>query len=467
MPLWTSKEIAEIFNCQVPTHLEIKGVSIDSRTLQSGDLFFALKTSQADGHAFCQEAAEKGASAVVVSHPIPHCSCPQLLVGDTLKALQILGRYGRLRSKAKIIAVTGSVGKTTTKEVLRHVLEAFGPTSASVASYNNHWGVPLSLARLPRGAKFGIFEVGMNNPGEVTPLAEMIAPHIAIITAIAPAHIGRMGSLEAIAKEKACIFEGLSPEGVAIIPADSIFFSQLKAKALQHRPDQVISVGESGAADVKLVDYQAENSGVTVTFVDGGRESQSFQYPLLGRHLSHAALIVLATAKALTLDTKKVLKRLATVTPVHGRGKLHTVSLRGHPVKVMDDSYNANLHSTLAAIETLATLKPSGQGRRIVVLGEMLELGSYAIDHHQQVANACQDKGIDRVYFCGGSAMKPAFESLSASRKGDFFSTAQELIAPVLKDLQANDIVLIKGSNGSQVSLVADALIAAQHKDKD
>lgn len=461
MVLWTSKEIEEIYNCRVPESFKVSGISIDSRTLQPGDLFFALETSQSDGHVFAQDAARKGAAALIVSRQILGCNCPQIIVNDTFKALQELGRYGRLRSKATIIAITGSVGKTTTKEVLRHVLEGFGATSASIASYNNHWGVPLSLARLPRNAKFGVFEIGMNNPGEITPLSEMVKPHVAILTAIAPAHIGQMGNVENIAKEKACIFDGLSQDGIAIVPADSDFFPYLKSKALQHYPDQVISIGESANADIKLVGYQSLDLQATISFVVGGRKKQSLAYPLIGRHLSNTALIAIAVAKTLKLDLKKVLKRLATVSPVSGRGKVHNISLKGQSIRLVDDSYNANLVSTLAAIDTLASLKPTNNGKRIAILGEMLELGSYAITHHQKVAETCRDKGIDRVYFCGGSAMKQAFDLLPESCKGGFVANAQQLIEPILEGISHNDIVLVKGSKGSRVSLVAEALISA------
>ncbi|WP_010297688.1 UDP-N-acetylmuramoyl-tripeptide--D-alanyl-D-alanine ligase [Candidatus Odyssella thessalonicensis] len=461
MVLWTSREIEEIYNCRLTPGLEITGISIDSRTLQPGDLFFALQTNQDDGHKYVQDAAAKGAAAVVVSQQIPGCSCPQIITDCTFKALQELGRYGRLRSKAKIIAITGSVGKTTTKEVLRHTLAAFGEVSASVASYNNHWGVPLSLARLPRQAKFGIFEIGMNNPGEITPLSEMVKPHLAIVTAIAPAHIGQMGSLENIAKEKACIFDGLSAEGVAILPADTEFMPYLKTKACQSYPDQIVTVGEAATADIRLIDYHTDEFTATITFAIGGREKQFFHYPLIGRHLAHAALIAIATAKALKLDIKKVLKQLATVPAIQGRGKIYSVNLKGQPIKLVDDSYNANLHSTLAAINTLNSLIPQGDGRKVAILGEMLELGSYAIDHHQQVAKACVDKNIDKVYFCGGMAMKQAFDSLPEAHKGNFVATAHELIEPIINELRANDIVLVKGSKGSKVSLVAEALIAA------
>ncbi|MBW8310174.1 MAG: UDP-N-acetylmuramoyl-tripeptide--D-alanyl-D-alanine ligase [Candidatus Paracaedibacteraceae bacterium] len=461
MVLWTSKEIEEIFNYRVPADFKVSGISIDTRTLQPGDLFFALETAQSDGHTYILDAAQKGAAAVIVSKTIEECSCPQIIVDNTFRALQELGRYGRMRSKAKIIAITGSVGKTTTKEVLRHVLEGYGTVSASVASYNNHWGVPLSLARLPKDAKFGIFEVGMNNPGEITPLSQMINPYMAIITSIAPAHIGQMGSLDNIAKEKACIFDGLLSNGIAILPGDSDFSPFLKTKALHHHPDQLLTFGESATSDIKLVDYSADGSKANIIFAIGNRERQTFTYSLLGRHLTNAALIAIAAVKALKLDLKTVIKKLETVKPVSGRGKLHSITLKGQPIKLMDDSYNANLLSTLAAIDTLANLETIQQGKRIAILGEMLELGSYAIDHHQQVAKACIEKGIDRIYFCGGAAMKQAFELLPETRKGRFVSSAQELVHPLLNEIQANDIVLIKGSKGSRVSLVAEALITA------
>lgn len=464
MILWTAKEISEIFNCRTPADLRITGISIDSRTLKPGDLFFALKTPQADGHMHVVDAAKKGAAAVIVSKQILGCSCQQIIVDDTFKALQDLGRYGRIRSKATIIAITGSVGKTTTKEILRHTLEAFGTVSASISSYNNHWGVPLSLARMPKDTKFGIFEIGMNNPGEISPLSLMVNPHIAIIASIAPAHIGQMGTMDNIAKEKAFVFDGLHLNGIAIIPADSDFFPYIKSRASHHHPDQIISFGEAAGAEVKLLDYKCDSESAQISFAVGGRGSQSLTYSLIGRHLSNAALIAISVAKSLNLDLKKVIKRLETAQPVSGRGKVYSIDLKGRMIKLLDDSYNANLSSSLAAIETLASIKAPEDARRVAILGEMLELGSHAIDHHKQIAQACCDKGIDRIYFCGGTAMKSAFDLIPGAKRGHFVSNASDLIDPIMNEIKENDIVLIKGSKGSRVSLIAEALVAACSK---
>ncbi len=459
MSLWSRKELQEIFTCALPDDFSVEGISIDSRTLVSGDLFFALKASQADGHDYVLDAAAKGASGVVVSRLIASCPCPQILVDDTFKALNDLGRYGRLRSKAKIIAITGSVGKTTTKEVLLQTLSVFGPVSASVASYNNHWGVPLSLARLPKDAKFGIFEIGMNHSGEITPLAQMVNPHVAIITAIAPAHIGQMGSLENIAKEKACIFDGLGEDGVAVIPDSSDFTPYLKQKAMQRHPERVYVFGNKVSSDVKLLAYELINGQAKLTIGIGQRDKVGFNFSLLGQHLANTALIALAVCKALRLDVQKTIAKLSVLQPIDGRGRIHAIQLENREISLFDDSYNANLSSTLAAVKTLSSISPKMDGRRIAVLGEMLELGSFALDHHAQLIRSCLEMNVDRLYLCGGSVMEQAYASIPEDKRGCYSKSAQELVPVVLNEVRHGDIVLVKGSKGSRVSIVAESML--------
>ncbi len=464
MSLWSRKELQEIFICRLPDDISVDGISIDSRTLKQGDLFFALKSSVSDGHAYVLDAASKGASVVVVSKLIPECPCPQILVEDTFRALQDLGRYGRLRSKAKIIAITGSVGKTTTKEVLRQTLAVFGPVSAAVASYNNHWGVPLSLARLPKDAKFGIFELGMNHPGEITPLTQMVNPHVAIITAIAPAHIGQMGSLENIAKEKACIFDGLKDEGVAIIPDSSNFTHLLKQKALLQHPERVYTFGNQDASDVTLVDYALTGETACLTVGLGQKERFTFKFNLLGHHLANAALIAISVSRALRLDMTKTQASLSEIQPLEGRGLLHKLTVEGKNISLIDDSYNANLTSSVAAVTTLSGFVPDNSGRRVAVLGEMLELGSFALDHHAQLVTACLAQNIDKIYLCGGSVVQQAYNLIPKTHQGGYTPTAQDLMPMVLKDLTDGDVVLVKGSKGSRVSFVTESVLKQSQK---
>ncbi len=464
MSLWSRKELQEIFMRPLPEDLAVDGVSIDSRTLSSGDLFFALKAGQADGHDYVLDAASKGASAVVVSREIAGCPCPQILVDDTLKGLNELGRYGRLRSKAKIIAITGSVGKTTTKEVLLQALSVFGATSASVASYNNHWGVPLSLARLPKDAKFGIFEIGMNHPGEITPLAQMVSPHVAVITAIAPAHIGQMGSLETIAKEKACIFDGLAEEGVVIIPDSPDFASMLRQKAMARHPERVYTFGHQDSSDVKLLDYALLGETAQLTVGLGQKDRVCFDFALLGQHLANTALIALAVSKALRLDSAKTIAKLSEIKPVDGRGRIHKINLGDRHLRLLDDSYNANLSSALAAVKTLSTLSPDHEGRRVAILGEMLELGSFALDHHAQLIQSCLAMNVDKIYVCGGSVVEQAFAGVPEINRGGYSKSAQDLIPVVLHDVCDGDIVLVKGSKGSRVSCVAEFMLRQNQK---
>lgn len=464
MSLWSRKELQEIFTCTLPDDFSVGGISIDSRTLVPGDLFFALKAGQADGHDYVLDAAAKEASGVVVSRLIAGCPCPQILVDDTFKALNDLGRYGRLRSKAKIIAITGSVGKTTAKEVLLQTLAVFGSVSASVASYNNHWGVPLSLARLPKDAKFGIFEIGMNHPGEITPLAQMVHPHVAVITAIAPAHIGQMGSLENIAKEKAYIFDGLAEEGVAVIPDSSEFTPLLKQRAMACHPERVYTFGGSDASDVKLLGYELLGESARLVVGLGQRDRLTFDFRLLGQHLANSALIALAVSKALRLDLQKTLAKLSQIQQLDGRGRIHKVTLENRHVSLVDDSYNANLTSALAAVRTLSNLSPDHDGRRIAVLGEMLELGSFALDHHAQLIKSCLALNVDKIYLCGGPVVEQAYSIVPEESRGFYAKAAHELAPIVLRDIADGDVILVKGSKGSRVSLVAEALIRNSQK---
>jgi UDP-N-acetylmuramoyl-tripeptide--D-alanyl-D-alanine ligase len=454
MNLWTGIELNQIFNANVPQDLSITGISIDTRTIKSGDLFVALKGEGRDGHDFLDKAAEAGAVAALVSCVNPNLSLPQILVNDTLNALTLLGEKARTRTKARVIAITGSVGKTSTKEVLAQVLSAFGRVSYAHASYNNHWGVPLSLARMDRHADFAIFEIGMNNPGEIAPLAQLVKPEIAIITTIAPAHIGHMGSLQAIAEEKSDIFLGLLPGGQAIIPHDTSYKDLLIHKAQSHGAGKVTTVGKSMGADYRLLSCQSQPSHQG-SFIEIEVREQT--YPCSGEHLAHIALTVCAVAEGLNLDLDKVVETLPRVQPIKGRGYHHQIIYKGMDIHLVDDAYNANVTSMLAGLKVLTTLKT--QGRRIAVIGEMLELGDFAYDHHREIFQFMVDESIDLVFATGGKAVEMCFQELPIAKQGGYARTAQELIPMVLKELCLHDILYVKGSKGSRVSLVVDALL--------
>lgn len=466
--LWTSQEVAAAFG--IPeislsgeaTGWGATGISIDSRTLKSGDLYIAIRGDTHDGHAFVADAFAKGAVAAIVDHPIELPDpFPQIIVEDTLKALSKLGAFARQRTKATIIAVTGSVGKTSTKELLRHVLERFGVTFASPASYNNHWGLPLSLACLPRDAVYGVFELGMNHRGEIAPLASLACPHIAVITAIAEAHIGLMASRQHIAEEKSDIFSGSPAPGLAIINQDAPEFELMRNQAIKCGISKIIGFGKAEKASVRLMDYSIDPSGQkgTVTISLNGQKVV-YTLPQPGEHVALNSLIVLAVGEALGLDQGQLIAQLKTMPAVKGRGNQHRIPVAGGEVLLIDDAYNANLTSMQAGLSVLAAMPVLPQGQRVVVLGEMLELGNQAEAHHQQLMMEVLTRPIHRIFAVGGSVMETAFsKNVPADKAGGYSTSVDALIPLLLNTLRPGDIVFVKGSKGSRVSKVVDILL--------
>ncbi|MBI1954112.1 MAG: UDP-N-acetylmuramoyl-tripeptide--D-alanyl-D-alanine ligase [Proteobacteria bacterium] len=430
-------------------HQEITGLSIDTRLLNPGDLFIALMSEKGDGHHYVEEAFKKGAVAALVSKPVALQNKNILGVSDTLKALYQLAHYSRHRSKAKIIAVTGSAGKTTTKEFLRHCLSAFNSVSASLASYNNHLGVPLSLARMPADTHFGVFEVGMNHVGEIAPLSQLIQPDIAIITTVSEAHIGNMGSLETIAQEKADIFSGLNPKGTAIIPSDLSCIDILSAKA-----KHFVTFGKKDSSDIQLLHYKPIG---TKGYVEASVFGKKYVYEcgLAGEHSALNSLIVLAVGHIAGLDFNRLLETFQTMEPLQGRGKRYILPYREGNVTLIDDAYNANPASMKAGLSLLFSAPLQKKGRYIAVLGDMLELGEMSHLYHQEIGQFLKKNGVYSVFACG-SAMSFCYEELLPSQKGLWAKTPEELKEPLLKQLQPEDIILIKGSYGSRVSILVD-----------
>lgn len=458
MVLWTGTELNQLFATSLIADLQVTGVSIDSRTLKPGDLYVALRGVSQDGHLFVEKAAQSGAAAVLISHPMPHLSCPQIVVPNTLKALEKMAQFARERSLATIIAITGSVGKTSTKEILAHVLAEFGPVCFSAASFNNQWGVPLSLARLSRHAKFGIFEIGMNHAGEIAPLVAMVKPHISVITNIGPAHIGNMEGIQAIATEKAAIYSGLDAGGIAIIPSDTEFYPFLAGLAASYAAKQIISFGVSNQADVQLLSYHSTEKGGVVKarvqdiFVD-------YTLPLRGQHFALNSLMAFAIAAALNLDKERVGLRLQSMPAIKNRGEIYELEIEGKKIVLIDDAYNANLISMKAGIDVLMDYRWQPQGRRIAVLGEMLELGDYAIPHHCELSNYLESKKVDMVYLSGGNAMQHCLDGLPQLTQRGCVSQPLDLIPALRAELRQGDVILVKGSKGSRVSLVVDELL--------
>ena len=434
----------------------IAGLSIDTRTLQPGDVFVALKDVR-DGHAFVPGAFAAGATAALVSHDYARGENDGALlrVADPLPALEAVGRAARARGNARIVAVTGSVGKTGTKEMLRLCLADAGPTHASEKSYNNHWGVPLTLARMPASAAYGVFEIGMNHAGEIAPLTRMVRPHVAVITTVDPVHLAYFPSVEAIAEAKAEILLGLVPGGTAVLPYDNAHYTLLRERALAVGA-QTVSFGYAEGADVRCIQANLDAKGTSVI---AGVGSQRFPYRIgaPGEHFVKNSLAVLATLMALGADPMRTLTALVKAAAPAGRGARTTLDTQGGRVLLIDESYNANPASVCAALAAMATVPRTDYARRIVVLGDMLELGEESGDLHRGLKEAVDAAGIDLVFACG-SMMKLLFDHLKPAQQAAWAPSSAELAPGLLDAVQAGDVVMVKGSLGSRMGLVAEAL---------
>ncbi|TDK43222.1 UDP-N-acetylmuramoyl-tripeptide--D-alanyl-D-alanine ligase [Antarcticimicrobium luteum] len=455
MSLWTAGEAAEATGGRAQGAWQVDGVSIDTRTIAPGDLFVALKAAR-DGHEFVAQALDKGAAAALVSH-IPEGvaqDAPLLIVDDVLQGLEALGRAARARCQARVVAVTGSVGKTSTKEMLAAMLSDQGATHASVASYNNHWGVPLTLARMPRETRYAIIEIGMNHPGEIAPLARLARPHVAMVTIVAPAHLEAFDSLDGIAREKASVLDGLEPGGIAVLNADLEQSPILFAKA-----DEVgaMALGFGAQADdYRLIsaEVMGDETRVAAETPDG---TVCFTLATPGRHFAMNGLGALAACAALGADPARAAASLARWTPYRGRGVRETIVLPGGALTLLDDSYNANPASMAAALAVLAAASTEGQGRRIAVLGDMKELGPQAEHLHAALAALPAMAGIDTVH-CIGPLMGALHAALPAEKRGLHCGTSAALAAQIVDLAGPGDIVLAKGSLSMALAKVVDAL---------
>ncbi len=465
MTLWTAAEAAAATGGRSTCDWQANGVSIDTRTLQKGDLFVALKAAR-DGHDFVAQALANGAVAALVSH-VPEglgADAPLLIVDDVLTGLEALGRAGRARTAARVVAVTGSVGKTSTKEMLRDVLSAQGRTHAAEASYNNHWGVPLTLARMPVETEFAVIEIGMSHPGEIAPLACITRPHVAMITTVAAAHLEAFENIEGIAHEKATIFDGLEQGGVAVINAD-LETTPILLTAARAKGAQVLTFGKAGEAAKLLQATLSDDKTVVQAEVNG--VATLFKINSAGRHFAMNGLGVLLAVAALGGDSDMAPLDLGRWSPPAGRGTRETLALDSADedltLDLIDDAFNANPTSMAAALEVLAAATPRdgvgrvSKGRRIAILGDMLELGPDEIALHAALASLPEMARIDEIH-CVGPRMRALWEALPEARRGKWRETAQELADQAHRVIDAGDVVLIKGSKGSRVSLVVEAL---------
>nr|WP_294509738.1 UDP-N-acetylmuramoyl-tripeptide--D-alanyl-D-alanine ligase [uncultured Rhodopila sp.] len=451
MSLWSAQELAEATGGVLSAPFAANGVSIDTRTLQPGDLFVALLGDGRDGHAFVADALAKGAAGAMV-HADVSPAAPTLRVDDTLAALARLGGFARARFSGRLVGITGSVGKTTTKEMLRAALSAFGPTHAAAASYNNHWGLPLTLALIPRPAQFCIAEIGMNHPGEIEPLARLARPHVALITTIAKAHVGHLGSIEAIAIEKATITRGLEPNGIAVFPADSPQLSLLRAGALGAT---VMTFGSDPSADVRLLAVEADADGSLVDIRILGRAVR-LRLNAPGRHMALNATATLAAVAALGLDPAKAIPALEAFAPLAGRGARRELAIADGTILLLDESYNGNGASMRAALDVLR-LQPNR--RRVAVLGDMLELGDEGPAEHAGLAEAVE-QSADILFTCG-PLMRHLHDSVPSALRGAHAADSNALAPIVAKSIVNGDAVLVKGSLGSGMRRIIATLEAA------
>ena len=461
--LWSTEAMAAAMAAERagPLPHGVGGISIDSRTIAPGEAFFAIKGDSRDGHEFITSALARGAALAVVAAARRAEIAPNaalLVVPDVLEGLVELARAARARSGAHVVGVTGSVGKTGTKEALRLALSADGATHASAASYNNHWGVPLSLARLPQAAKFGVFELGMNHAGEIIPLTRLVRPHVALITTIEPVHLEYFGSLDAIADAKAEIFLGVQPGGAVVLNRDNAQYGRLARAARDAGVARVVSFGEHADADARLtkVALQPDCSAVTASIL--GTEL-TYKLGAPGRHIVQNSLAVLAAAALVGADLALAAVALTALQAPVGRGARTTLELPGGTALLIDESYNANPASMRAALSLLGHTPTGPQGRRIAVLGDMLELGPEGPALHRGLSQPIVDSEVDLV-FCAGPLMKGLWEALPSDSRADYAPTAAELEPKVLAAVRAGDVLMIKGSLGSRMGPLARALMS-------
>ncbi|WP_455473788.1 UDP-N-acetylmuramoyl-tripeptide--D-alanyl-D-alanine ligase [Bartonella sp. B30(2025)] len=438
------------------------GVSIDSRTLVKGDIFFCIKGDRFDGHDFAAQAYAQGAGAVVIAQDhlpeVEKLSLPFIVVPDVLQALEKLAQAARKRSKAKIIAITGSVGKTTTKEILKQTLETVGKVHANPASFNNCWGVPLTLARMPVDSDYGIFEIGMNHKDEIRSLVKLVHPHVVLITQIAAGHMGFFNNLEEIADAKAEIFEGLDEDGIAILNADNNFFSHLALKAKQCGVKKILSFGE-----IKNSDYQAKNIHLFADYssmiLRVGEQDRVIKIGAPGRHIIQNSLSVIAVCDAIGVDLERVLLSFRHFLLQKGRGVRYRLSLsNGGSFHLIDESYNANPASMRAALDLLAIGEIGPCGRRIAILGDMLELGAYSEKLHRDLVKPVYLSGANPV-FLFGEAMKFLATDLSPYVKVYYAENVEKILSLIFAEISDGDLLMIKSSRSLYASDIVTALL--------
>jgi UDP-N-acetylmuramoyl-tripeptide--D-alanyl-D-alanine ligase len=446
--LWTAHDIAAATNGRLAgASFDVTGISTDTRSVARGDLFIALKGPTFDGNQFIEQALERGAAGVLCSVAAPNRA---VMVQDTFQALHHMGAAARARAHGRIFAITGSVGKTSAKSMLASVLAAFGSVHAAEASLNNHWGVPLSLVRMPRDVAAGVFEIGMNHAGEISPLSRLVAPHVTLITAIATAHIENLGSIENIARAKAEIFDGLDPvHGIAVLPRDSAQYDILLAEARRKSVAHIVTFGTHDDSDMKLVSF-AENDGTSHLHLSWRGVDFSCAMRIPGAHQAMNAAGVLASVAAAGYNPVRASAMLADMMPVVGRGNRFTVA----GMVMIDETHNASPVAMEAALSVLGAM--SGVTRRVIALGDMLELGAQSPLFHAQLRDAVIKARVDVALLAG-----PMMVHLAAALPpgmATHYADSAALAAAIPAQLRAGDAVLVKGSRGSKMKRVIDAV---------
>ena len=460
-PLWTSSAMAAAMRASINGALPeaVSGLSIDSRTIAPGEAYFAIKGDVHDGHDFVAAALKAGAALAVVEAAQRDrfaSDAPLLVVEDVLAGLVDLSRAARARLDAQVIAVTGSVGKTSTKEALRRVLGAQGPTHASAASFNNHWGVPLSLARCPASVRFAIFEIGMNHAGEIEPLVRLVRPQVAIITTVEPVHLEFFAGIEAIADAKAEIFTGVEPGGAVVLNRDNAQFARLTRRAKKLGISRIVSFGASKKSDARLLDVSLHAACSAVHANILGHDV-TYKLGMPGRHMAMNSLAVLAAASLAGADLALAALSLSQIEPAAGRGVRRALEVASGEATLIDESYNANPASMAAALNVLGRAAVGPHGRRIAVLGDMLELGPTGPELHRGLVDAVKANHVDLVYCCG-PLMRNLWDALSTGKRGGYAESAASLEAQAVAAIRAGDAIMVKGSLGSKMKTIVNAL---------
>ena len=459
--LWTNETAAAATSGKAQgapwqaTHVEI-----DSRKVQTGDLFVAIKGDNFDGHDYVADALSKGAVAALVSRvPEGQDKAPLLIVGDALKGLEALGAAARKKTRAKMVGVTGSVGKTSAKEMLRLALSAHGKTYATNGNYNNHIGTPLNLANLPPDTEFGVFEMGMNHAGEISHLTKMVQPHVAAITTVEAVHIEFFGSVDGIADAKSEIFEAMTGEGFAIVNRDNPQYGRIAKQATEKNVKHIVTFGSHEKSDCRLVDYRATTEGCAITASIHGKHI-SYTLKAIGRHWALTSLLTLAVTHALGLDDAKTAAALAQFGELDGRGRIVKVTLSGGEIILIDDSYNASPAAMRAAfMKTQEVWESTGRkGRKFAALGNMLELGQDAVALHTGLVPDIERQSFDGI-FTAGDLMKHLHDALPSGVRAGHVAQAMQLLPLLDKKLRAGDVLLVKGSHGSKIYELAKALM--------